>query len=63
MQRPSLSRTAFLASQASEWLVLLFLLAASTPAILFHHGILTVVPKLNLLDDSWLLDAVRVSLS
>jgi hypothetical protein len=57
MQRPSLSRTAFLASQASEWLVLLFLLAASTPAILFHHGILTVVPKLNLLDDSWLLDA------
>jgi hypothetical protein len=56
MQRPSLSRIAFFASQASEWLVLLFLLVASTPAIFFRHGVLTVVPKLNLLDDSWLLD-------
>ena len=56
MQRPSLSRTALLASQASEWLVLLLLLAASTPAVLIRHGSLTTVPALNLLDDSWLLD-------
>jgi hypothetical protein len=45
-----------LASQASDWLVLLLLFVATTPAILFHRGILTVVPRLNLLDDSWLLD-------
>ncbi len=56
MQRPSLSRIAFLASQASEWLVLLLLFVASTPVIFFHHGMVTLVPGLNLLDDSWLLD-------
>lgn len=43
-------------SRASEWLVLAYLLVAVTPAILFHHHALTIVPHLNLLDDSWRLD-------
>ena len=44
------------ASQASEWLVLLILLAASTPPILFRRTSLTIVPPFNLLDGSWILD-------
>ena len=56
MQRPSLSSIMSFASQASEWLVLLILLAASTPPILFRRTSLTIVPPFNLLDGSWILD-------
>lgn len=56
MERSPLNSTASLISRASEWLVLLFLLVASTPIVLVRHRALTLVPKLDLLDGSWLLD-------
>ncbi|HZL67342.1 MAG TPA: hypothetical protein VFC29_08430, partial [Candidatus Limnocylindrales bacterium] len=39
-----------------DWCLLLLLLAASTPAILFRHRTLFIAPPLDLLDGSWLLD-------
>ena len=39
-----------------DWCLLLLLLAASTPAILFRHQTLFIAPPLDLLDGSWLLD-------
>src|ERR1039457_6066051 len=39
-----------------DWCLLLLLLAASTPAILFRHQTLFIAPRLDLLDGSWLLD-------
>lgn len=56
MVRPSPGSIASVVSRASEWVVLLFLLLAATPPILFRHQSLTSIPKLNLLDGSWLLD-------
>ena len=56
MKRSSLSRAASLVLEASERLVLLFLLAASIPPVLVRHASLPGVGTLNLLDGSWLLD-------
>src|ERR1035437_2907191 len=39
-----------------DWCLLLLLLAACTPAILFRHRALLIAPPLDLLDGSWLLD-------
>src|ERR1035438_6699193 len=39
-----------------DWCLLLLLLAACTPAILFRHRALFIAPPLDLLDGSWLLD-------
>ncbi len=39
-----------------DWCLLLLLLAASTPAIVFRHQALFIAPPLDLLDGSWLLD-------
>src|SRR5271166_3250828 len=54
---PMLSRAAVRAARASEWLVLLYLLLATLPPILVHTKSLTVVPWLNLVDGSWILDS------
>jgi hypothetical protein len=51
-----LGRTADFVSWASEWMALFYLLVAVTPPILFRHHALTVIPHLDLLDGSWLLD-------
>lgn len=56
MQRRSLSDFASSVSRTSEWLVLLYLLLAATPPVLFRHQSLALVPKVSLLDGSWLLD-------
>src|SRR5208283_283340 len=56
MDKLSLRRAAAWAAQSTEWLVLLVLLAASTPPVLLRHQSLTIVPFLNLLDGSWVLD-------
>lgn len=56
MERPFLRPFASFLSRASEWLVLLFLMLATTPPILVRHQSLTSIPKLDLLDGSWLLD-------
>ncbi len=39
-----------------DWCLLLLLLAATTPAIVFRHRALFIAPPLDLLDGSWLLD-------
>ena len=49
-------RAASLAEKSTEWLVLLVLVAASIPPMLLHRQSLTVVPWLNLVDGSWVLD-------
>ncbi len=56
MTRQTLHRVATVAAQSTEWLVLIFLLVAVIPPILVQHRSLTVVPTLNLIDGSWLLD-------
>jgi hypothetical protein len=56
MNRPTLSRGALLAAHYVDWLVLALLLVVSLPPILIHPHSLTVVSRLNLLDDSWLVD-------
>ncbi len=56
MSRPSFGRVGQFASRASEWVVLAYLLLAATPPILFRQNALTLIPHLNLLDGSWLLD-------
>lgn len=56
MERPSLTPFASFAYRASERLALLFLLLAATPPILLRHQSLTLFPKLDLFDGSWLLD-------
>ncbi|MGC2111357.1 MAG: hypothetical protein WA655_17715, partial [Candidatus Korobacteraceae bacterium] len=56
MNKPSLRGAGAWAAQSSEWLVLLLLLAASIPPVLIRRQSLTVVPTLNLLDGSWVLD-------
>ncbi len=56
MNRRTLLRVAFGATQSTEWLVLIILLVASIPPVLVRHQSLTVVSTLNLLDDSWILD-------
>ncbi len=56
MKQQTLSRAAHLAALSTEWLVLIVLLAVSIPPILIRHQSPTVVPALNLIDDSWILD-------
>ncbi len=53
-----LRRAAAWAAIASEWLVPLYLLLATFPAVLVRHHSLTPVSQLNLIDDSWIVDAV-----
>ena len=56
MNQYKVSRASLLAAQSIDWLVLVMLLAVWLPPIFFRHHELTVVSRLNLLDDSWLLD-------
>jgi hypothetical protein len=51
-----LRRISIFAVRFSEWLLLIFLLAASIPPILIRPNTLAVVSKLTLLDGSWVLD-------
>jgi hypothetical protein len=55
MKNFSLRRLALPARSLDVWLLLL-LLAAATPAIVFRHQSLFLAPRLDLLDHSWLLD-------
>ena len=57
MNRQTLSRAASLAAHSTEWIVLVVLLLAAIPPILIRHESLTIVPGLNLIDDSWTLDS------
>ncbi|HTV65568.1 MAG TPA: hypothetical protein VMD98_08190 [Bryocella sp.] len=56
MKRLPLRRLASLVNRASEWLVLLALLAAAIPPVLIRHALRPGLDTLNLLDGSWLLD-------
>jgi len=56
MNRAKLSRAASIVVRSSEWLALAFLVIASIPSLLIRHTSLTIVPVLDLLDGSWLLD-------
>ena len=52
----SASPTALMAGKSLEWLVLLALIAASIPPNLIRRQSLTVIPWLNIVDGSWILD-------
>lgn len=56
MNNHSLRRRAALLVQSMDWLVLAALLVTSTPPILIRRQSLTMVPTVNLVDGSWLLD-------
>jgi hypothetical protein len=51
-----LRRLARLANVASEWLVLIFLVWVALPPVVFRPPSLTVVPSVDLLDGSWVVD-------
>ena len=54
--KPTLHRAVSLANLSSEWVLLLGLLVASLPPLLFRHKSLVAASKLDLLDGSWVLD-------
>ncbi len=56
MIRRTASRAASLANKTSEWLILAVLLAGVIPPVMIRHRCLTVLPGLDLIDGSWLLD-------
>lgn len=54
--RESVRRPAAWAANWTEWIVLIVLLVASLPPVLFRRQSLTVIPWLNILDGSLILD-------